>query len=58
MPTISNMNEALVTQNSADFHGDYADQVRKLSCGTHEIQSLTDQRELNIELQLVIKIPT
>lgn len=57
MPMISDMNEALVTQNSADFHGDYADKVWKLSCGTHEIQSLTNQRESNIELQLVIKIP-
>lgn len=54
---ISDMNEALVTQNSVDFHGDYADKVWKLSCGTHEIQSLTNQRESNTELQLVIKIP-
>ena len=52
------MNEALVTQNSAAFHEDYADQVWKLSCGTHEIQTLmTNQKELNIKLQLFIKIP-
>lgn len=57
-PTTCNRNEALLTQNSAAFRGDYADQVRKLSCSTHEIQTLmTIPKEWNIELQLFIKIP-
>lgn len=56
IPTTSNMNEALAMQNSAAFRGDYADQVWKLSCGTHKIQTLiTNQKEL--KLQLFIKIP-
>lgn len=64
------MNEALVTQNTVAFCRDYADQAWKLSCGTQEIQTLTNnkkkpnpkpnnqnQKELNIKLQLFIKIP-